>query len=70
MTPEQIRSELALGGKKVTITSIAEKLGCSVTAVHLVIDKKSISQRIMIAVAETIHRPVEYVFPEYFRKAS
>ena len=70
MTPEQIRSELALRGKKVTITSIAEKLGVSVTAVHLVIDKRSISNRIMNAVAETIDRPVEFVFPEYFKKAS
>lgn len=70
MTPEQIRSELALRGKKVTITSIAEKLGVSVTAVHLVIDKRSISNRIMNAVAETIDKDVAIVFPEYFKKAS
>jgi lambda repressor-like predicted transcriptional regulator len=69
MTPEQIKSELALKGRKiVTMTSISKELGCSQAAVTLVINKKAISNRIMRAVAKAIEKPVEQVFPEYFAK--
>ena len=69
MTPNEIRAEIALKGpNKVTMTSIANELGCTQTAVTLVINKKSVSARIMRAVAAAIDRPVEHVFPEYFAK--
>ena len=69
MTPEEIKSEIALRGRdKVTMTSIANDLGCSQAAVTLVISKKSVSARIMRAIAEAINKPVEHVFPEYFTK--
>ena len=37
-------------------------------AVHQVIDRKWISNRIMEAVAKALSREKEYVFPEYFLK--
>jgi len=69
MTPDEIRAELILQGrKKVTMTSIAKELGCSQAAVTLVISKKAISKRIMFAIAKAIDKPVREVFPEYFGK--
>ena len=70
MTPEEIKAQFALRRKTMTMTSLANKLGVTQTAVSLVIDKKAISHRIMHAVADAIEQPVEDVFPEYFRKAS
>jgi len=68
MKPEKIRGELKT--KKIKIVGIAEKRGCSDTAVHLVIDRKSTSYPIMQLVAEALDKPIESVFPEYFKQAS
>lgn len=68
MKPEKIRGELKI--KKVKIIDIAKRHGCSDTAIHLVIDRNSVSQPIMRLVAEAINKPVESVFPEHFKEAS
>lgn len=66
MTPEKIKIELFKRREKVTMASIARKLGCSRSAVSLVINGKSVSKKIMQAVADAIEYPVEKVFPSHF----
>ena len=68
MDPEDIRLELYKRRKKITQAQIARNLNCSKMAVSLVIDRRSVSKRIMAAVAEAIDRDKETVFPEYFKK--
>jgi transcriptional regulator with XRE-family HTH domain len=57
-------------GKGLNQKQVAEIIGCSATALSLVIDRKSVSKRIMKQIAVLLDRPVEQVFPEYFRKVA
>ena len=66
MNPEEIKLEFFKRRKQTTMASVANKLGCSRTAVALVVDRKSVSERIMTAIADAIERPIEKVFPEHF----
>ncbi len=68
MTPEEIKIELFKARRRITYTEIAKGVGVSRQAVHQVIDRKWISNRIMEAVAKALSREKEYVFPEYFLK--
>jgi len=68
MTPEEIRLELFQRRKKVTMASIARKLNVCGQAVYLVVEQKSVSGRIMQAVADAIEKPVEVVFSDYYQK--
>ena len=68
MTPEEIKIELFKARRRITYTEIAKGVGVSRQAVHQVIDRKWISNRIMEAVAKALGREKEYVFPEYFLK--
>jgi len=60
--------ELFRRRKKANLSSIAKELGCSRQAVAAVIERKFVSNRIMVAVAEAIERDPKYVFSEYFLK--
>jgi lambda repressor-like predicted transcriptional regulator len=68
MNPDEIKKALKRHGY--TMKSIAAELGCSPAAVTLVIQRKSVSERTMEAVAKAIMQPIEIVFPERFKKAS
>ena len=68
MSPEEIRLELFKRRKIVNMAKIARQLKCSKTAVTLVIDRKSKSQRIMEAVATAIDQPIEKVWPEHYEQ--
>lgn len=68
MTPDQIRLELYKRRRTVSQSSIARDLGCTPQAVQNTITRAIMSKRIMVAVAEAIELPVEYVFPERFVK--
>jgi hypothetical protein len=70
MQPEDIRLELFVRRKKTSMSKIARSLDPPVTrqSVSLVIDRKSVSNRIMEAIADAIERDKKYVFPEYFLK--
>ena len=71
MTSDEIMLELFLRRKKgISMTSIARGLNppCSRQAVSGVINRATVSKRIMRAVAEAINEDVETVFPEYFAK--
>jgi DNA-binding XRE family transcriptional regulator len=63
MTPAEIKREL-----KVKHKDLAEIIGCSSTAITLVIQKKSVSQRIMKGIAAALQKPVHEVFPEHFNE--
>ena len=64
MTPDEIRIELLKRRKKTSMTKIARGLQCSPTAITLVIDRKTVSRRIMSAIADAIEHPLDDVFPE------
>lgn len=68
MDPEEIKLEFFKRRKRTTMASVANDLGCTRTAVALVVERKSVSQRIAAAVAAAIGRPQKEVFPEYFNK--
>jgi lambda repressor-like predicted transcriptional regulator len=70
MSPDEIRVELIRRRKKTNMAQIARDLKCSPTAITLVIDRKTVSSRIMIAIAEAIEQPVDDVFPEHYRKSA
>jgi transcriptional regulator with XRE-family HTH domain len=64
MTPRQI--QIGLREAKTTQKAIAERIGVSEMAVSLIIHRKSQSRRIMEAIAATLGKPIQEVFPEYF----
>jgi hypothetical protein len=68
MTSEEIKLELFKLRKQVNLSKIAKSLDPPVSpqAVHLVVEKKTISARIMKAVAAAIEKDVKYVFPNIF----
>jgi len=70
MTPDEINTELFKRRKQTNKSQIAKALDPPVTpqAVHLVVEKKAVSARIMRAVAAAIGKDVKYVFPEHFLK--
>ena len=62
MEPHEIRAALVLA--KTTITAIAAQCGVKPPAVHQVINNERPNHRIREAIAETIGRPVEEIWPE------
>jgi len=64
MSPEEIRIELIKRRKKTNMAEISRALGVSHQAVQRVIDRESVSERIMVAVAAAIDQPAHIVFPE------
>lgn len=64
MTPTEIRIEFIKRRKRISMAKISRDLSVSHQAVQRVIDGESISERIMVAVAAAIERPVEIVFPK------
>jgi lambda repressor-like predicted transcriptional regulator len=68
MEPKRIRIELF--ERDIQLTQIAKQLGVSSQAVTLIIHRRSVSKRIMQAVADAIEMDKADVFPEYFKKAS
>ena len=64
MQPEQICKELKAAGS--SQAALAAGLGVSQVTVSRVINRLTISDRIMRAVAKKIRRKVEDVFPEYY----
>ena len=65
MTPIRIQYELKKRG--VTQLEIAKKIGVNPMHLSCVVRKQRVSDRVMRAVAEAIEKPVDAVFPEYYR---
>lgn len=65
MTTLEIKTELLKKG--ITLSSIAKQVGVSVVAVSQVIHNRSVSRRIMIAVATAIDQDPKDVFPKHFK---
>lgn len=63
MEPIEIKIELLK--RKIKMAAISRKLGVSQPAVQRVIERDSVSERIMIAIADAICAPKELVFPEH-----
>ena len=68
MHPADIQA--ALKRKKITQKQIAKDLGVSEMAVSLVINKRSVSDRIMRAIAKRIERDPFVIFSEYYISAA
>lgn len=64
MHPADIQAELKKRG--ITQKEIAESLGVSEMSISMTINKKSVSDHIMKAVAKAIGRDPRAVFPEYY----
>lgn len=64
MSPEQIRIEFIKRRRQTNMAKVAREQGVSHQAVQRVIDRESISEKIMLAVAAAIGHPPEIVFPE------
>lgn len=67
MTPFEIK--VALMEKRVSMRSIARKIGVSPNAVSLVAHRRMVSRRIMTELAKAIGTTAPEVFPEYFAPA-
>jgi transcriptional regulator with XRE-family HTH domain len=67
MTAFEIK--VALMEKRVSMRSIARKIGVSPNAVSLVANRRMVSRRIMGELAEAIGAAASDVFPEYFDPA-
>jgi len=65
MTPDEIRIELVKNREHTNMSKIARDMGVSQTAVQRVIERNSVSRRIMIAVAAAIKQSPSDVFPEH-----
>ena len=63
MTPLEIKIELLK--RQTKMAAIGRKIGVSQPAIQRVIDRDSVSERIMIAIAGAICLPKEHVFPEH-----
>ncbi len=70
MKSETIRVALFRKRKEKTITALAKELGVSVPHILRVVERKSESKRVKIAIAELINKNPESVWPETFKKAS
>jgi predicted transcriptional regulator len=62
MEANDIRAEMVR--RKITVVSIAKKLGIAQPSISQVITRKKHTLYIRQAIAEAIDRPVEEVFPE------
>jgi predicted transcriptional regulator len=62
MKPNEIRAELVL--RKITLVSIAKKLGIAVPSVSQVLVRKRTTAYVREAIAEAINKPVSEVFPD------
>lgn len=65
MTPTEIRIELIKLRHQTSISKIGRSLGVTPAAVHRVIERNSVSERIMIAVANAIGFSPSEVFDEH-----
>lgn len=65
MHPADIQSLLKKAG--ITQRQIAEELGVTTFHVSEVVNKHRVSTRIMAHIATRIGKPLDRVFPEYFR---
>ena len=70
MKSETIRVALFRKRKEKTITALAKELEVSVPHILRVVERKSESKRVKIAIAELINKNPESVWPETFKKAS
>jgi hypothetical protein len=70
MKSETIRVALFRKRKEKTITALAKELNVSVPHILRVVERKSESKRVKVAIAELINKNPESVWPETFRKAS
>lgn len=70
MKSETIRVALFRKRKEKTITALAKELNVSVPHILRVVERKSESKRVKIAIAELINKNPESVWPETFNKAS
>lgn len=68
MTPAEIKMEMQKKG--VLQTELARNIGVSQPTIHHIIYKRSVSARVMKALADSIGKDVRDVFPERFKKAS
>lgn len=66
MSPEEIRTEFHRKRKECSMASIGRSVGVSRVAVHRVIDRHFVSDKIMRAIADALGKNVSYVFPEYY----
>jgi len=64
MSPVKIKDELKK--REITPAGIARELNKTPTAVHLVINGKSVSHEIRSHIAECIGKPVENIWPETY----
>ena len=65
MTPIEIKIELMKRRNVINVSEIGRQLNVTPSAVHRVIERQSVSERIMIAVANAIEAPPGRVFPEH-----
>jgi len=65
MTPIEIKIELMRRRNSTNISKISRDLKVTPAAVHRVIERNSVSERIMMAVARAIELPPSMVFPEH-----
>lgn len=63
MSPTEIKIELLK--RNIKMATIGRNLGVSQVAVQRVIERESVSERIMVSIAKTILIPPELVFPEH-----
>jgi hypothetical protein len=70
MKSETIRVALFRKRKEKTITALAKELNVSVPHILRVVERKSESKRVKVAIAELINKNPESVWPETFKKAS
>lgn len=65
MTPIEIRIEFVKIRKRNNMAKISRQLGVTPPAIQRVIDRNSVSERIMVAIADAIGYSKESVFPEH-----
>lgn len=68
MHPADIQA--ALKRKKITQKAIANEEGVSEMAISVVVNKKSVSDRLMKAIAKRLQKPVTHIFREYYNSNS
>lgn len=68
MTSDEIRIQFLKQKPKTSLTKIGRQVDVSPAAVHNIIERVSVSERIMLAVSAAINIPPDLVFPEHIFK--
>ena len=63
MSPIEIKIELMK--RRIKMADIGRQLNVSAPAIQRVIERDSVSERIMMSISEAIYFPPETVFPEH-----